>query len=74
MIGTQSLLILLAIVLLLYGGAQLAELARSLGKSIKEFKKATEGEPDEGSAPPPSTTTTAATPPAPGVAARARHR
>ncbi len=53
MIGTQSALILLGIVLLLFGGKQLPDLARSLGKSLKEFRKATGSEPDEGSSRPP---------------------
>ena len=42
MIGGQSLLMVLGIVLLLFGGKKLPELAGSLGKSMKEFKKATE--------------------------------
>jgi sec-independent protein translocase protein TatA len=37
--GTEVLLIFL-IVLLLFGGAKLPSLARGLGQSIKEFKKA----------------------------------
>lgn len=44
--GAQELLIVLAIVLVLFGAKKLPELARSMGTSIKEFRKATE-EADE---------------------------
>ncbi|MDE3084099.1 MAG: twin-arginine translocase TatA/TatE family subunit [Verrucomicrobiota bacterium] len=44
----QELLIILGILLLLFGGSKLPALARGLGQSIKEFKKASrEGEEDE---------------------------
>ena len=39
MIGGQSLMLVLGVVLLLFGGKKLPELAGSLGKSMKEFKK-----------------------------------
>ncbi len=43
-LGPTELIIILAIVLLLFGGKKLPSLARSLGKSSKEFKKGmTEG-------------------------------
>jgi sec-independent protein translocase protein TatA len=37
--GVPELLIVLGIVLLLFGAKKLPDLARSLGKSTKEFKK-----------------------------------
>ena len=40
MIGGWEIIAILAIVLLLFGGSKLPELAKGLGKSIKEFKKA----------------------------------
>ena len=40
-IGTQELIIILVIVLLLFGAKRIPEIARSLGHGIKEFKKAT---------------------------------
>lgn len=38
-LGYQELLIILLIVLVLFGANRLPELARSLGSSVKEFKK-----------------------------------
>jgi sec-independent protein translocase protein TatA len=38
--GGSELLIILAIVLLLFGGSKLPGLAKGLGQSIREFKKA----------------------------------
>lgn len=40
MMGTWEIIVILFIVLLLFGGKRLPELARSLGKGIKEFKQA----------------------------------
>ncbi len=37
--GMGELVIILLTVLLLFGAARLPEIARSIGKSIKEFKK-----------------------------------
>jgi len=39
-LGMGELLIILLIVLLLFGASRLPEVARALGKSVKEFKKA----------------------------------
>lgn len=39
MIQGPQLLIVLAIILLIFGGSQLPKLARSLGEAQKEFKK-----------------------------------
>ena len=43
----QELIIILLIILVLFGGAKLPELARGLGKSIREFKKAKDGQEDD---------------------------
>ncbi len=43
--GWEMVVIILAI-LLLFGGKKIPELAQGLGKGIKEFKKATQGEDD----------------------------
>lgn len=40
-IGPSELLIIFLVLLLLFGGKKLPELARGLGKSLREFKKAT---------------------------------
>lgn len=43
MLGYQELIIVLLIVVLLFGGSKIPDLARGLGKGIREFKKAKEG-------------------------------
>ncbi len=47
MISYQHLVLVLAVMLILFGGKRLPELASSLGKSLKEFKKGSEGGTDE---------------------------
>lgn len=46
-IGGPELLIILVIILLLFGAKKLPELAKGLGKSMKEFKKATQEVQDD---------------------------
>jgi len=41
-IGPTELLVVLAIILVLFGGKKLPDLARSLGRSMGEFKKGKE--------------------------------
>ncbi len=45
-LGATELIIILIIILVLFGARRLPELASSLGKAIKNFKKST-SEPDE---------------------------
>lgn len=42
-IGPPELLVIFLIIIILFGAKRLPELARSLGRSIKEFKQATQG-------------------------------
>ena len=51
--GAQELMVILVIVLLLFGGSKLPDLAKSLGKSMKEFKKGIASEPEEEQVPKP---------------------
>lgn len=41
--GSSEIMIILVVVLLLFGGKKLPELARGLGKGIRDFKDASEG-------------------------------
>jgi len=41
-IGGYEWILIVAVVLLLFGGKKIPELAKGLGKGIKDFKKATE--------------------------------
>ena len=45
-LGPTELLIVLAIALLLFGGAKLPKLARSMGEASREFKKGVDGHKD----------------------------
>ncbi len=42
--GLPELLIIVAVVLLLFGGKKIPELMRGLGKGMSEFKKASNGD------------------------------
>ncbi|MGA3007110.1 MAG: twin-arginine translocase TatA/TatE family subunit [Opitutaceae bacterium] len=46
-IGGTEIMVILVVVLILFGGDKLPEFARGLGKSIREFKKATSGIEEE---------------------------
>lgn len=43
-LGTPELIIILAIVLLLFGGKKLPELSKSLGQSMRELRKGISGD------------------------------
>lgn len=45
--GMPELLIILAIILLLFGGKKLPELSKSLGESMRELRKGINGSEDE---------------------------
>jgi sec-independent protein translocase protein TatA len=49
-LGYQELLLILVIVLVLFGAQRLPDLARSLGSSVKEFKKGINEIKDDASA------------------------
>jgi sec-independent protein translocase protein TatA len=55
-LGAQELMVILVIVLVLFGGSKLPDLAKSLGKSMKEFKKGIGAEPEVEPTPPPKPT------------------
>jgi sec-independent protein translocase protein TatA len=52
-LGAPELLIILVVVLVLFGGAKLPQLARSLGQAQREFRTASE-ERDDGAGGPPA--------------------
>ena len=46
-IGTQEIIIIALVVLLLFGGKKIPELMRGLGKGVKSFKDGMNGVSDE---------------------------
>ena len=46
MIGAPQIILIIAVVLLLFGGRKIPELMKGLGSGIKEFKNATKEEED----------------------------
>jgi sec-independent protein translocase protein TatA len=63
-LGVPELLIILAVVLLLFGGARLAGLGKSTGRALREFKEETKGlkADDSQQQPPPNPMPGTATP------------
>jgi sec-independent protein translocase protein TatA len=45
--GAQELIIILLILLVIFGGKKIPELARGLGRGMKEFKKASKDDEEE---------------------------
>ena len=46
-LGPPEIIIIFLVILLLFGGKKLPELAKGVGKGIKEFQKAHTEEPEE---------------------------
>ncbi len=46
MFGPWQIVLIVAVVLLLFGGRKIPELMKGFGKGMKEFKDATKGEED----------------------------
>jgi len=51
LLGSQDLIVGLVIVVVLFGAKKIPELAGSIGKSLKEFKKGVEATEEEPAAP-----------------------
>lgn len=63
-LGTPEIIGILAIVVLLFGATKLPALAKGLGQSVKEFKKAQKDESDDPEKPAEPKPTAPAKPPA----------
>lgn len=46
-LGTQELLVVLIIILVLFGGAKLPQMMKGLGEGMREFRKATRDDDEE---------------------------
>ena len=49
-LGPMELLIIVAIIMILFGGKKIPELMHGLGKGINEFKRGTQGTTDDAAA------------------------
>lgn len=47
MVGPWQIVLIVAVVLLLFGGRKIPELMRGLGQGMKEFKDATKGDDEK---------------------------
>jgi sec-independent protein translocase protein TatA len=45
-LGPMEIILLIAVIVLLFGGRKIPELMRGLGQGMREFKKASRGEGD----------------------------
>ncbi|MES2838053.1 MAG: twin-arginine translocase TatA/TatE family subunit [Bacteroidota bacterium] len=50
-LGTTEIILILAIILLMFGGRKIPELMKGLGKGVKEFKDASKGNTTDDSTP-----------------------
>jgi len=50
-LGTQELLVIAVIAMIFFGGSKLPDLARSLGRSMNEFKKGVNSAAEDDKAP-----------------------
>ena len=64
-VGVPELLIILVVVLVIFGGAKLPQLARSLGQAQHEFKKGVSGHSDDAAEKAPAKPAESAVEPAP---------
>lgn len=53
-LGAPELIIILVIIILIFGVGKLPEVGQALGKGIREFRGAADGEEDEAATPPPA--------------------
>jgi sec-independent protein translocase protein TatA len=67
-LGAPELIVILIILLVLFGGSKLPGLAKGLGQSVKEFKKASKEMAEEEKAPEVKKTETPAAPTPPPAA------
>ena len=56
-LGPMEIVVILAVVILLFGGKKIPELAKGIGKGIREFKRAQSGIDEEKELPKSSETT-----------------
>ncbi len=47
MLGTPEIIIIVVVILLLFGGKKIPELMRGMGRGVKEFKDAQNGDTDQ---------------------------
>ena len=50
-LGTWEIILIIAVVLLMFGGKKIPELMRGLGRGMKEFKDASKGGSESGNEP-----------------------